>query len=205
LIEQVTAFAREAGFHYVGSSFGATPELLDFWTRMQWLPVRVGFQRGASSGSHSVVVLKALSGPGPALAARARERYFAQFPHQLSDSLKDLEADLVIRLMRRGASGAIAPGEADWEDARAFAFGQRLLETSIGSLRRVACFALMDARCIPALDTRQLTLLVARVLQGNSWQRCAALTAVSGRAAALAELRSAVATLIRYYSTLRSC
>lgn len=200
MIEHVTACAREQGYDYVGSSFGATPELLDFWSKRDWLPVRAGFRRGASSGCHSVVVLKPISAAGAALAERARERYFAQFPHQLSDSLQDLEPALVVRLMQRGAARAIEPEDADWDDARAIGFEQRLPETCIGSIWRVACFALMDPRCVTALENRETEVLVARVLQRRSWQQCAALIGVSGRNDAMSVLRSAVAGLIRYYA-----
>ncbi|MCO6413968.1 MAG: tRNA(Met) cytidine acetyltransferase [Thiogranum sp.] len=200
MIEHVTACAREQGYDYVGSSFGATPELLEFWSKRDWLPVRAGFRRGASSGCHSVLVLKPLSAAGAALAERARERYFAQFPHQLSDSLQDLEPALVVRLMQDGAVALIKPDEADWSDARAIGFERRLPETCIGSLWRIVCFALRNPRCVAALEDRETGVLVARVLQRRSWQECAALIGVPGRTQALSVLRSAVAGLIGYYA-----
>ena len=79
----------------------------------------------------------------------------------------------------------------------AFAFGQRLLEVSIGSVWRVTCHALMTGRGVPELDERQLTLLVTRVLQKHGWGVCAERVNVPGRAQALSMLRGAVAKLIQ--------
>ncbi|MFQ5644861.1 MAG: tRNA(Met) cytidine acetyltransferase TmcA [Thiogranum sp.] len=198
LVEHISEQVRSEGCDYIGSSFAATPELLDFWSALGWSAARLGIQRGASSGSHSVVMLKHLSERGRELTRSAGERFFAQFPHQLSDSLHDLEAQLVVRLMRqRTGPCSIEPDAADLQDVRAFALEQRMPEVSIGSLWRVACHALMTGRGVAGLDENQRTLLVARVLQKHGWRVCAERVGVPGRSQALSMLRGAVAKLIR--------
>ncbi|WP_455235071.1 tRNA(Met) cytidine acetyltransferase TmcA [Thiogranum longum] len=197
LIQEVTRQALGAGYDYIGSSFGASSELLDFWSSLGWAPVRLSIRRGASSGSHSAVMLQGLNARGTALAESARERFFANFPHQLSDSLRDLDPELVGRLMRGGSMHTAPLTHADGQDLRAFADEQRLLEVSIGSVWRLACRALADSERMSCLDKRETALLVARVLQKHSWQHCAGLIGVPGRAQALAVLRHAVAKLIR--------
>ncbi|HHH45049.1 MAG TPA: tRNA(Met) cytidine acetyltransferase [Gammaproteobacteria bacterium] len=198
LVEAVTEQARCEGLDYIGSSFAATPELLDFWTKSGWSVARLGIQRGASSGSHSVLMLRGLSEQGRALTRQAGERFLAQFPQQLCDSLRDLDAALVTRLLRRQAGPyPVEPDTADWQDAKAFAFEQRLLEVSIGSVWRVVCHALMTGQGITELDEDQLRLLVARVLQKHDWPTCAQRVQLPGRPQALSLLRAAVAKLIR--------
>ena len=199
LVRHITREVAAAGYDYVGSSFGASSELLEFWERAGWLPVRLSIQAGASSGYHSVVMLKALSAQGERLVGRARERFFAHFPHQLSDSLQNLEPKLVCSVMRNGAH-AVPLSDADWRDVEAFALQQRLPEVAIGALWRLSCVALEQGDALSALTAAEQTLLVARVLQKRSWQECAALVDVAGRAAALALLRRAVAKLIRYHA-----
>ena len=199
LVRHITREVAAAGYDYVGSSFGASSELLEFWERAGWLPVRLSIQAGASSGYHSVVMLKALSAQGGRLVGRARERFFAHFPHQLSDSLQNLEPKLVCSVMRNGAH-AVPLSDADWRDVEAFALQQRLPEVAIGALWRLGCVALEQGDALSALTAAEQTLLVARVLQKRSWQECAALVDVPGRAAALALLRRAVAKLIRYHA-----
>jgi len=197
LVRHITEQVQRSANDYIGSSFGVTPGLLKFWTKMGWLPARLSIQRGASSGTHSLMMLKPLSCRGEDLLLKARQRFVAQFPHQLCDSLRDLDADLVCRLMRNDGPCRIEPGEADLADVQAFASGQRLLEVSIGSVWRWACHTLMTSSRALRLDEQELSLLVARVLQKHRWQECARRIGVPGRAQAQTVLRSAVEKLIR--------
>lgn len=199
LVRHITRQVAAADYDYIGSSFGASTDLLKFWDRLGWLPVRLSIQAGASSGYHSVVLLKSLSARGERLVGHARERFFAHFPHQLSDSLHNLEPQLVCSVMRNGAH-MVRLSAADWHDVEAFALQQRLPEVAIGALWRLCCMALEDGDPLSALGSDEKALLVARILQKRSWQECAALIGVTGRAAALAVLRRAVAKLIRYYA-----
>jgi tRNA(Met) cytidine acetyltransferase len=196
LIGEITARLKDARYDYVGTSFGASAALLEFWSRLGWLPVRLSIQKSASSGGHSAVFLHALGAPGSALLARARERFFAQFPHQLSDSLCGLESGLVTALLRAGGDYAPAPGEADRHDLRAFAFEQRLTEVSIGSLWRLGLHELMHGRAEVCLTEAELAILIMRVLQKRPWPVCAQSLGFSGRKQALQCLRHAVAKLI---------
>jgi tRNA(Met) cytidine acetyltransferase len=196
LIGEITARLKDARYDYVGTSFGASAALLEFWSRLGWLPVRLSIQKSASSGGHSAVFLHALGAPGSALLARARERFFAQFPHQLSDSLCGLESGLVTALLRAGGDYAPAPGEADRHDLRAFAFEQRLTEVSIGSLWRLGLHELMHGRAEVCLSEAELAILIMRVLQKRPWPVCAQSLGFSGRKQALQCLRNAVAKLI---------
>ena len=195
LVEHITTQARQTQRDYIGSSFGATPELLDFWHAAGWSPVRLSVQRGASSGTHSVIMLKPLGEAGDVLAEQAGERFLAQFPHQLSDSLRDLDATLVARLMRYAQAPVAAPDSADWHDIEAVAREQRQPEGAIGALWRLACHALSDAQGT-RLQNDDLELLVMRVLQKRSWQACARRLDVPGHAQALLLLRAAVLKLL---------
>jgi len=196
LVKHVTEQVRGTANDYIGSSFGVTPGLLRFWTKMGWVPARLSIQRGASSGTHSLVMLKPLSRRGEDLLLKARERFVAQFPHQLCDSLRDLDAGLVYSLMQNVRPCRIEVSEADLADVQAFAAGQRLLEVAIGSVWRWACHALMTSSRASRLDEQELALLVARVLQRHGWRESARRIDVPGRAQAQAVLRRCVAKLI---------
>lgn len=199
LVEHITLQAQRNGSDYVGSSFGATPELLRFWHRLGWRCARLSIQRGASSGSHSVVVLKALTEEGEKLCDLARRRFTVNFPHQLSDSLCDLETELVEDLMRDTEGSGLTLDEADWNDLRALAFEQRLLEVCIGPVWKLACIACSDPQALQVLDGQQRTVLIVRVLQKHTWQEAAQRIGVPGKAQALGVLRGAVAELLGYF------
>jgi tRNA(Met) cytidine acetyltransferase len=196
LIEGISAQLQAADCDYVGTSFGATPDLLGFWFRLGWLPVRLSIQKGASSGAHSAVCLRPFSDAGATLLKEARQRYFAQFPHQLSDSLCDLDPALVAALLQQGPEHVPPLDDADQRDLLAFARGQRLAEVAIGSLWRFVLRELMQGRAVERLNDVELALLVMRVLQKRSWRVCAESTGCSGRRQALCSLREAVDKLI---------
>lgn len=196
LVTEISARLGDRGYDYIGTSFGVTPGLLDFWQRLDWRPVRLSIQKGASSGSHSAVYMKALSAAGSDLHGQARRRFFAQFPHQLSDSLRDLDAALVSGLLRDAGAQVPDLDEEDRRDLQAFSAEQRLAEVTIGSLWRLALHALMTGRAHERLDSLELSLVIIRVLQKQSWSDTAARCGLTGRKQALTVLRAAVGKLL---------
>lgn len=196
LIRDIVAQLVAAGCDFVGTSFGATPELLKFWNGLGWLPVRLSVQKSASSGAHSAVFIEAHSDAGRALLAQARQRFFAQFSHQLSDSLRELEPALVPGLLQRGGDFAPSLDAADERDLLAFSHEQRLVEVTIGSLWRLGLRELMNGRAVERLHTPELAVLILRVLQKRGWAECVAATGLAGRKQALHTLRLAVKKLL---------
>lgn len=195
MLQEIVAQLAQQQYDYVGTSFGATPALVGFWQRLGWLPVRLSVQKGASSGTHSAVLLQPVNAAGEALLLQARQRFFAQFPHQLSDSLRNLEPALVAALLGHGSDSAPHLDESDRQDLQAFAHAQRLAEVSIGSLWRLALRALMHGQAA-RLTEDELAILVTRVVQKHSWRESARAAGYSGRKQALQALRGAVGKLI---------
>lgn len=196
LVKEVSERALEQGYDYIGASFGATVELLDFWQQMDWLPVRLSIQKGASSGSHSAILLKPLSSSGRDLQQTARQRFFAQFPDQLSDSLRTLEPALVVALLKRADTFSPVLDTADHHDVEAFANASRLAEVTIGSLWRFTMKCCMCGDGLAGLTAVQRDLLVARILQKRPWAACVQLTGLTGRRQALQLLRGTLSELL---------
>lgn len=196
LVGEVTVRAADQGYDYVGTSFGATPGLIEFWQQLGWLPVRLSIHKGASSGSHSALMLKPLTPSGNELQQAARQRFFAQFPHQLSDSLRTLEPALVIALLKQAGEFAPVLDAADHRDLQAFAHACRLAEVTIGSLWRFTMKCCMCGDSVNNLSTVQRDLLVARVLQKRAWPACVQLTGLTGRKQALQALRHTLSELL---------
>jgi len=196
LVHEITERALDQGCDYAGASFGATPELLEFWRQLGWLPVRMSIKKGASSGSHSAMLLKPLSPAGHDLQQAARQRFFAQFPDQLSDSLDTLEPALVIALLKQADEFAPALDADDYRDLEAFAHACRLAEVTIGSLWRFAMKSCMCSEGVDSLSMVQRDLLVARILQKRSWPACVQLTGLTGRRQALQALRHTLSELL---------
>lgn len=195
---QLLAWLAEAlagEFDYLGTSFGATPELLAFWRASGYRLARVGLTRGASSGEYAVAMLRGLRPAGEALAAAATRRLAGQLPDQLSDSLRGAEPALAAALLDGLAMPALQPGDRD--DIRRFALQNRGLETALGALRR-ACLQWAASGALSASESARQAGLVARVLQLRSWPASARVAGCRGRADCLRELRAAVAELLEY-------
>lgn len=197
LIAGIAEAARTDGIDYLGSSFGANDALLDFWQHAGWMPVRISERRGASSGSHSVVVVTPLSRKGDALCKRARRRFLRHFPQQLSDSLQELEATLVIALMRNAPDCLEVLDDDDLEDVRRFACERRFPESAIGALWPWLCNRLVSEHSLDALDATDAGLLIARFLQKRDWRTCAEIAGLPGHDQTLERLRELVRKLLK--------
>lgn len=196
LLRALLTRTRDEGVDYLGTSFGATPELLRFWGRLGFAPVRMGLRHGAASGERSVLLLQAVSERGDLLAGAARARFARQFPAQLTDALRDLEPALVHALWRQADTADAPPLDgADWRDVDAFARGARQYETCIAPLRALTLYALAHADA--PLDGHAASLLIGRVLQARSWKRAADLAGLDGRARAVELMRAVVGRWLR--------
>lgn len=187
LLAHLLEEARAGGVDLVGSSFGATAELARFWTRLDFLPLRLGHRREASSGAHALVVAWGTSTPGRRWIAGAADRFQAQFPLQLGEPFSRLDPELALTLRNP------PPERLDRETLeRLQAFGEGRLPylDALGALHRLAVAA-RDAE-----DPRQ-RLLLMKVLQRRTWSEVAGHWGLSGKGEAERRLRRAVLDLIQ--------
>ena len=197
LLEQIQDHPDLSELDYLAACFGATTDLLNFWKKSTYLPMRIGIQRNASSGEHSVVVLKPISTKGEKLFTTARERFFKQFPHQLADPLRDLEPDLVAFLLKQNISFQPVLDEMDWQDIKAFVQNERIYETCMAPIWDLTCAALMNKESSALIDNKQRDVLILKVLQKHSWQNVAKLTGLSGKKNVLENLRKALLSFLK--------
>ncbi len=197
LVERIQDQARADGLDLVGSSFGATADLLVFWRRCGLAPVHLGSSRNAASGAHAAVVLRPLSAAGLALAGRAGERFGRRFPGLLAGPFRDLEPAIAARLL---AAATPEPNrrdaEPDWGELTSFAYAQRSFEAAFASLRALASSYLGPALREGRVGEAQALPLIARVMQYRDWPEVAGLMGVKGRAEVLAGLRASARCLV---------
>ncbi|WP_240761577.1 tRNA(Met) cytidine acetyltransferase TmcA [Nitrosococcus wardiae] len=200
LVDRIIKEISAEGWDYLGSSFGATGELLRFWERLDFQSVRLSVKRGATSGAHSAIVLYPLSSSGRALVKRARERFLVHLPHQLADPLRELEPHLAALLLRRGAQTSPLPLDPqDWSDVLAFAFGRRVYEVCIAPIWELTWRALADPESEALLGEAERNALVVKVLQKRSWQEAASALGLSGRVQVIEVLRRALCSLVLHF------
>ena len=165
LLQDIVLQARQQGFDFIGSSFAATADVVQFWRAVQCVPVRLGSTRDASSGCYSAMVLSALSADGEALLTKACYRFGEHFPRDLMVQYQQLEPELVIELLLGHDNQAIDCDQQTWLDIEAFASGYRQYETCHLSLWKLAVLALSTKAVAAVLSAQQQQILVMRVLQ----------------------------------------
>ena len=198
LVDAVMARAKEQGMDYMGASFGASPELLDFWSRQGCLPVRIGLKREASSGTHAAMVMRPTSPAGEKLFAEARQRLSTQLPLLLSEPLCELEAELVERLLQAQGGGAL-PDESLWSDITSFALGNRDYGNSMSALHALTIVALSDSNVAEVLSPAQRSLIIDKVLQRRPWGELVQQHGLNGRSEAQQQLRRVFVTLCEHF------
>lgn len=100
LLNYLKHTAQQQKIDYLSSSFGATETLLPFWFQQGYTPVHVGVKRDKSSGSHNMVVTKALTPMAQQAIARIQRAFQAQFPHVLMESLPRFSAAMILAILK---------------------------------------------------------------------------------------------------------
>ncbi|MEW8485848.1 MAG: GNAT family N-acetyltransferase [Candidatus Thiodiazotropha sp.] len=196
LVESIREDAGKAGLDYLGTSFGATPGLIGFWRRCGLQAVRIGLRPGASSSHPSAIFLQPLSSSGAAMAGEARGCYSKQLPAQLGDGSNRLSSSLAsLLLLHIDHPSPARLASQDWLDLVAFAFARRGYDLSLYGIERITLAALAEG-LVTGEDAR---LLIKRVIQKQSWRRCASDLKLSGRGALVRQIRRLIGNLVLHY------
>lgn len=94
LLKFIISTEQDNGRDAIGTSFGMTKPLLNFWHKFKFDIVRIGFSREQTSGEHAAIMLLPLSIQGSNIGNEAQSRFKAQASYWFSDVLKDLPLDI---------------------------------------------------------------------------------------------------------------
>ncbi|GGO79633.1 tRNA(Met) cytidine acetyltransferase TmcA [Marinobacterium nitratireducens] len=192
LLGALADWARPRHIDYLGTCFGATEDLLSFWTGNDYLPVRLGAGRDPVGGTFAVILLAPLGAAARELLDEARERLRLRLLHQLPAQLADLDARLVASLLPSTEPIRLSQGER--MEIEVFAHHNRAFESCEPALWKL-CSAGPESWIRAGLDQTQQQLLIRVVLQRHSWERLAAVSA-GGRRAQVRALRAIMARLL---------
>ena len=204
LIKLLTQSAREQAFDYLASSFGATPELVNFWQACGFAPLRVGLSREASSAMHSVLVMCSLNQASAQVLDQASAIFWQQFPLMLADQYRELEAELVeslfyCRNVANSQCGETQLNPHDWQMLQSFAEGQRIYDVCSVAIWKMSAQLLADKPFACELDLQAKQALISRVLQHKAWSTVAEQTGLSGRKQITELLRALVQGWLKHH------
>ena len=179
----------EKKYDLIGASFGANAELLSFWSRLQFQAVRVGVKRDASSGLHSILLLRALRSQQESLVHSLGQRFIEHLPLLLTEYLSELGSELVLTLLQQsGPSAGLELNAQDMNDVEAYISAYRQYETVVVALWKY-CLQMAKAGHTGLLNLQQRQLLVHKVLQKKTWHQCVLTSKLVGRKQAENRLR----------------
>ncbi len=155
---------------WLGTGFGATPELVRFWERNGFSTVHLATTRNEASGEYSILMLDPRSDAGRDLQDRHAGWFLDRVRDVLSDPLSDADPN-VVRAALRATDVPADPdlSAREWTVVADTAYGPGLYTTAVGACRRLAVAHLVDPADPDLLDARQERLLVLKVLQGRPW------------------------------------
>ncbi len=159
-------------FDWIGSGFGVSPELLNFWLKNGFLPVHMTPQRNEVSGEHTVVVMKPLKMHVQEMVEKLNASFVKRLIEWLSDELSDLEVEVSIQLLHSLRRDFDYPmPEIDYVNkkrVKKYLQGVSLYEYSSDVLRPLVRY--MYSRTNRAeLSEKEEMVLVAKCLQLRDW------------------------------------
>lgn len=203
LIEEISRQGEHDGVDYIGSSFGATVELISFWQHVGFSPLRLGLQREAASGTHSLVVMRPISASAIALCKEAEQRFYDQFYFDLSGTFNSLSVDMVLRLLGSLEAEKWLLDKRDIADLVAFTEHFRVYESCSHVVAKLVILAatnnMLDSECTKP----EAAVLIRRVVQKQTVSAVVSALHLAGKKELEQLLRSAVCKLfLRYQQPL---
>ncbi|MBL1320623.1 MAG: tRNA(Met) cytidine acetyltransferase [Methylophaga sp.] len=187
--------AAEHDFDIIGSSFAMTDNLISFWDKSAFEFVRLGIHRDEVSGSHSVMMLQAISAEGVIVVNAAKHRFQQHWPHLLQYQFNQLAAEQVVQLSQLLGAPNTEFKDDDKQEIRAFTYGQRGYEFSQVTLWHWLNQQISRADFLK-LSQQQQALCVESILQHLSWGDIASNLGFAGKSQAQNALREAIAILL---------
>ncbi|HVL00223.1 MAG TPA: GNAT family N-acetyltransferase [Dongiaceae bacterium] len=199
-LEQLALLAQRENVPLLGSLFAASADVLAFWQQCGFQVLRVGLTPEATSGSHPVLVARALDAAGTDLLARARRRFEQTFLTALADAHPQLPAALVLTAWGHATQPSpVLPDSADHLDLQHFMAGHKTYENAAAALSRYVLAWMYAHSLLDLLAPDDQVLLVGKILQKQPWAVLAQRIGCSGDRQVRERLRQ---TLVQLWSKL---
>jgi len=191
----LTTVCTNSRADYVSTSYGASLELINFWNKQGFDSVYLGMKRDASSGMHSLIMLKGLNQKGLELVEATQLRFAKNYTQLLAESFKSLESELALFLLADLKTVLFNElSEQEKKELAAFANQQRGYENTLYSIWAFTLKILPKGQL--RLTTIENKVLMLKVLQKRSWQTSKDKSGLSGKKEVLQVLREALTKLI---------
>lgn len=187
LLNVIDDLAVTQQVEYLGSSFGATPELVNFWRRAGYSAIRLGHSTDKASNEHSLLVLKSLASDSEQVDDIAK--HFAQQLYLCIQQYPQLDASLACQLAQAPEVPELSTTQ--YEQLRLFAQSNRPYELVWPLLLQ------WFNRYRQRLTTEELQILYLLLWQQNSIAEVAQRFAFPGRKGLMLKLQQIITAHIK--------
>ncbi|WP_121740828.1 tRNA(Met) cytidine acetyltransferase TmcA [Natronorubrum halophilum] len=155
---------------WLGTGFGATPALLEFWRENGYRTIHLSTTRNDASGEYSALMLAPTTGAGTELHDRHADWFARRFAALCTDALSNLDPDVaraVLRTVDDAATPSLELSDHDWRVVAGAAYGPGLFDVDPGPFRQLIVRYGIEKPADVDLTDREERLLVLRALQGR--------------------------------------
>jgi len=205
MLKKIVEEAIERNYDWVGSGFGVTEELLNFWVKNGFIPVHISPDRNPVSGEYTILVIKPLKPEWSRYVKIMNKEFREKILHSLHDTYRDLETEVALMLLKAHSEEVSAQCEAQQfltpiqlDRALSYIAGHLTYESCSDVIRLIAENYFSNPNCWPSLGKAEELLLVAKALQGLSWDDSARIANMK-KQKAIDAMRSIIAKLLVHH------
>ena len=194
ILQQVIECEKKFDIDVIGSSFSATHELLEFWSKAGLSLLRLGFSRDHVSASNSAVMAKPLSDNGTvmvdALSTKFSRNLFIWMTGPLSGVADEVKHYVEINQNKNTE----LINEIDKQDIQSFALYNRNYEACMPAITR-----LFDGlgSYLEELTEKDTKIIHASMKHKNNWAAIVKEVRCTGKAEAISLLRTSIKHLLK--------
>ncbi len=161
---------ESARVHWLGSSFGASPQLIKFWIQNGFIPVHVSPHRNPESGEYSTIVIKPLKSSVNRYVNMANYSMKNRLMEELDNYYFFMEPLTAVRILRSGKRYAVSPplSEPELTRLKRYVEGKLLYDAVSDVVRKAVKWMYLAGR--PRLEERDDILVVEKVLKKKKWR-----------------------------------
>lgn len=194
LLTNIVRQVNKSGIDILGTSFAVSEDLLNFWSRSQFVPVRLGVQQDDVSGGHSVMMLHAISSDGEDIIFSAQQRLQVHWPFLIRSEFQYINPALIVALTVLIPTKTAELSIWDNQDIAAFCHQQRPYESSRIALSLWLIQQIKQPQFV-RLSAVQQQLSIMTLLQQRQWTDIGKQLNLSGKTQIIKVLRDATALL----------
>lgn len=196
LLAQVQGWAVRNQLDFLGTSFAASSELLPFWHRAGYAPVRLGIVKDGASGCHSLLSVLPLSGASKSWFAMATSAFSISFLAQACEQFRLLDRAVFLPLYSHCLMQAELPQIPDmvYRQLLHFSLGGLGYDLLVGQLSLWLQHGLKSGEL---MDQNGIEVMLAKVIQRQSWTEIQAQFGFTGRKQAELFLRHFVGNALQ--------